>query len=329
MTGFRVPLLVIHGHVHTVLTRSPSKAAGFLSRGQLAAFPTETVYGLGADARNSAAVERIYKAKGRPLDNPLIVHIADESMLRTIVKNVPPSATRLIERFFPGPLTLVLPRGDTVPPVVSAGLNTLAVRMPAHPIAHDLLASCGFPVAAPSANRSGRPSPTTWEAVRDDLDGRIACILQGDRSTLGLESTVVDCTEDVPVLLRHGAVSAEELRAVVEIDAGATVSVSYPDRRSPGMQHQHYAPDAAVRMANSTLVPEPHSAYLGMNRPLHADDFELVKLCRDTAEYAHELFFFFRECERIGIRTIVCEEPPKDGIGSALHDRIQRASVRK
>lgn len=315
--------------MRTVLTRSPAIAARFLSEGQLAAFPTETVYGLGADARNAVAVEQIFEAKGRPLDNPLIVHVADESMLRSVVDAITPAASRLIEAFFPGPLTLVLPRASSVPAVVSAGLGTVGVRMPAHPVAHALLEACGFPVAAPSANRSGRPSPTTWQAVRDDLDGRIACILQGERSTLGLESTVVDCTAEIPVLLRKGAVSAEELCAVVEIASHSAVPVPKQPSRSPGMHYPHYAPEASVRMVDRTRAPGPQTAYLGINMPAHADGFEVIKLCSDVAEYAHELFYFFRHCEQIGIRTIYCEEPPTEGIGLALHDRIKRASERR
>ena len=162
----------------THLTESPEDAAAYIRRGQTVAFPTETVYGLGADAFNGDAVQQIFAAKGRPSDNPLIVHIADRAQVDRLAASVPGPARALMDRFFPGPLTLILPRCPDVPSVVTAGLDTVGVRMPDHPVAQRFLAACGTPVAAPSANRSGRPSPTTWQAVRDDLDGRIPCILK-------------------------------------------------------------------------------------------------------------------------------------------------------
>ena len=200
--------------MQTLLTTSPRSAAEFIRRGETVAFPTETVYGLGANALDETAVAKIFAAKGRPADNPLIIHLAEAEQMHTVAREINAAAHNFIEHFFPGALTLVVPKTERVPPNVTAGLATVGVRVPAHELAREFLRACAVPVAAPSANLSGRPSPTTWEAVREDLDGRIACILQGAQTEVGLESTVVDCTGDVPLVLRAGAVTLEQLRAV-------------------------------------------------------------------------------------------------------------------
>ena len=201
--------------MRTLLTGSPEEAARFIKGGGVVAFPTETVYGLGADAYNEHAVRKIFEAKRRPADNPLIAHVAAREQLADLTLEVPHAAEHLIETFFPGPLTLVLKKSDRVPLIATAGLDTVGVRMPASPLAHEFLTLCGTPVVAPSANISGRPSPTTWQAVFEDLDGRIDCILQGGPTDIGLESTVVDCTTKPPLVLRFGSVPLEELRGVV------------------------------------------------------------------------------------------------------------------
>src|SRR5258707_9388560 len=198
----------------TVLTESPEDAAEFVRRGELAAFPTETVYGLGADLFNQTALQKIFNAKQRPADNPLIAHISSIDELGFLTSDISDNATKLIERFFPGPLTIVFPRKSTIPDLATAGLSTIGIRMPRHPIARAFLKAVGGPVAAPSANLSGRPSPTTWEAVHEDLNSRIACILKGGPSEVGIESTVVDCSMEIPVLLRPGAVTFEQLREI-------------------------------------------------------------------------------------------------------------------
>ena len=192
------------------LTRSPQEAAEFILKGELVAFPTETVYGLGASLWDESALRKIFDAKGRPSDNPLIVHIAGLDQLDSIAATIPKSASIFIRRFFPGPLTLVLPKHPRVPLLATAGLETVAVRMPRLALAQEFLGLCGVPVAAPSANLSGRPSPTTWEAVKTDLDGRIACILVGDQTEVGLESTVVDCTGEQPI---DSAIRCSDARA--------------------------------------------------------------------------------------------------------------------
>jgi L-threonylcarbamoyladenylate synthase len=221
----------------------------------LVAFPTETVYGLGANAFDPAAVRRIFAAKGRPVDNPLIVHVADPDSLADLVTEVPEVGRRLMAAFWPGPLTLVLPKTDRVPPEVTAGLPSVAVRMPDHDVALGLIAAAGVPIAAPSANRSGRPSPTTAAHVREDLDGRIEVILDGGPTGVGVESTVVDVTGPGPTLLRPGGVPLEDLRRVVgEVAVDPGLSGEGVERpKAPGMKYTHYAPQAPLTL----LAPAP------------------------------------------------------------------------
>ena len=311
----------------TLLTTDVHEAAALIRRGELVAFPTETVYGLGADAFNPEAVRKIFKAKGRPLDNPLIVHIVHLDQLAHLVRDVPEAARRFMERFFPGPLTLVLPRHPDVPDEVTAGLPTVGVRMPRHPVAQAFLEACGTPVAAPSANRSGRPSPTRWEAVYADLNGRIACILQGDRSDMGLESTVVDCTGSEPVVLRAGAVPLEALRAVVPETrlVGDEASLK---ARSPGTRYRHYAPRARVVLVDhpDEAVPDPRHAYIGLTPPAHPEAFGACCICPDVETYAYELFDFFRRCDAQGCTRIYAQRVPRTGLGLALMDRLERAA---
>jgi L-threonylcarbamoyladenylate synthase len=313
--------------MRTLLTRSPDEAAAVIKAGGIAAFPTETVYGLGADVFDEKAVAKIFEAKRRPADNPLIAHIGSLDQLGGLVSDVPDVARRLIDAFFPGPLTLVLRRSARVPMIATAGLGTIGVRMPANPLANEFLLACATPVVAPSANISGRPSPTTWEAVFEDLSGRIDCILKGEATVIGLESTVVDCTAGEPMILRAGAVSLESLREIVP-----STRVVDPDEnntaRSPGMKHKHYAPRAAVVIVGPGFeVPNGGlNAFIGLEKPAGHPD--LVKICGSAAEYAHELFAFFRECDKKGIDTIYCQRIEDSGIGAALMDRISRAESR-
>lgn len=303
------------------------EAAGILRGGGVVAFPTETVYGLGASVFDEAAVARIFDAKQRPADNPLIAHISSIDQLEELASAVPGSARKLIDAFFPGPLTVVLPKFVRVPEIATAGLDTIGVRMPGSELARRFLKACGVPVVAPSANLSGRPSPTTWQAVMEDLDGRIDCILKGDPTEIGLESTVVDCTGDVPVVLRAGAVSLDQLRRVVpdiaEHEAG-TAAVF----RSPGLRHRHYSPRANVRLVHQDrqfeILDPRSSAFIGLRRPRARVGVE--RICGSIEEYAHSLFEFFRECDRRGIDTIYCEAVDETGIGIALMDRIRRAA---
>ena len=311
----------------TIYTDSPIEAARVIRAGGLVAFPTETVYGLGADLFDESAVQKIFQAKLRPSDNPLIVHIADRLQIDVIAGSVPKEARMLIDAFFPGPLTVVLERSPEVPLSATAGLETVGVRMPRNKTAHDFLAACGTPVVAPSANLSGRPSPTNWRAVAEDLDGRIECILKGDATEIGLESTVVDCTSQPLVVLRTGAVSLEDLKRIVP-DVRKYEGDDSDKLRSPGMRHRHYSPTASVILLDTEARPrETESAgYIGIND--RAESFRLKKLCASVADYARDVFEFFRECDRRQVLTIYCEVvPEEEGIGSALMDRLRRASL--
>lgn len=333
-------------------------AARYIRDGEVVAFPTETVYGLGANIFDEAAIRRIFVAKGRPGDNPLIAHIADLAQIDSIAAEIPPAARLLIDRFFPGPLTVILPKRHEVPLIATGGLETIGVRMPDHQVAIDLLRACGVPLVAPSANISGRPSPTTWQAVRSDLDGRIACILQGAPTRVGLESTVVDCTAPIPAILRAGAITFEQLREVIpeilvpehysqEIqDLADTRSAGpkssgpkspapqspgpqSPGPKSPGMKYRHYSPQARVIVCNSptALQPVGRSAYIGLD-PLHnPQEFASIAICRDIADYAARIFQFFRECDAAGIETIFCQSVDSEGLGLALMDRLTKAAT--
>jgi L-threonylcarbamoyladenylate synthase len=313
--------------VKTELTRSPDVAARYIREGGIVAFPTETVYGLGAAIFDEQAIAKIFEAKRRPADNPLIAHVGELKQIAELTTNIPESAQKFIERFSPGPLTIVLRKRETVPLIATAGLDTIAVRMPGNAMAKEFLRACGTTVVAPSANVSGRPSPTTWRAVQEDLDGRIDCILQGEPTLIGLESTVVDCSMDPPIVLRAGAVSLESLQEIV---AGTTAFVNdeINEARSPGMRHKHYSPSAAVVFSDEWQPDAscPETAFIGLVQPEWSPS--LLRVCDTVDEYAREVFEFFRECDRQGIETIVCQPVEESGIGAALMDRLRRAAER-
>lgn len=311
----------------TVLTTSPQTAAEFIRRGEVVAFPTETVYGLGANIFAEAAIRKIFRAKGRPTDNPLIAHVASLEQIASITSQITQSAAQLIAAFFPAPLTVILPKHTDVPELATAGLETIGVRMPRHIMAREFIRACGVPLVAPSANLSGRPSPTTWQAVKADLDGRIACILQGDQTEVGLESTVVDCTGVVPIVLRAGAITLEQLQAVIPNSRLADqAEVGAP--KSPGLKYRHYAPRARVVIVSAGRAAQTgeNAAYIGLQAPPTSAAFQRVKLCADVVDYAHELFDFFRECDAWGVKEIVCEAVEETGLGLALMDRLRRAA---
>ena len=302
-------------------------AAGLLREGQVVGFPTETVYGLGADAFNSEAVGRIFAAKDRPADNPLIVHVADVAGARAVVAEFPPLAVKAAARW-PGALTLVLPRGPRVPDIVTAGGATVGVRVPAHPVALALLREFGGPVAAPSANRSGRPSPTLARHVLADLDGRIPLILDGGATDVGLESTVVDLTRAVPLVLRRGGVTLETLRAAL----GPVDCLSGQDTeavaRSPGLRHRHYAPRARVVIV---AEGEGEAALRGAGRAgliaRRVVDGEFVRVLPASPEgFARGLFAALRELDELGLERIVVEGIDEAGLGAAIMDRLRRAA---
>jgi L-threonylcarbamoyladenylate synthase len=309
----------------TLLTKSPATAAGFVRRGALAAFPTETVYGLGANIFDEKAVEKIFVAKGRPSDNPLIAHVGSLDQIKLLAAEITPAARQFIEAFFPSPLTLVLPKAGKVPLIATANLPTVGVRMPDSRLALEFLKACGTPVVAPSANLSGKPSPTTWEAVFEDLNGRIDCILQGEMTKIGLESTVVDCTSEVPLVLRAGAITLEDLRQIVP-ETGVYQLQENEAVKSPGLKYRHYSPRARVVLMSreSGVENRERKAFIGLSEP--NQKFDLTKICASVEEYAHEVFNFFRECDRRGVETIYCQPVAEKGIGLALMDRLKRSS---
>jgi L-threonylcarbamoyladenylate synthase len=311
--------------MQTVLTTSPIEAAQIIKRGGVAAFPTETVYGLGANVFDEAAIKKIFAAKGRPTDNPLIAHIADVSQISLLASHITESARQFIEAFFPGSLTIVLPKSESVPTIATAGLQTVGVRMPRHELANDFLKACGVPLVAPSANLSGRPSPTTWQAVYEDLNGKIDCILKGEQTEIGLESTVVDCTGVVPLVLRAGAVTLEQLQTVVPQTRLANTKEDEP-ARSPGLKHKHYSPRARVVLINEVKEAEANkeNAYIGLDKP--DIEFGLQQVCSSVEEYAHILFLFFRQCDEREIKTIFCQKVEAKNLGLALMDRLKRSA---
>ena len=316
--------------METKLTESPFEAAEILKAGGLVAFPTETVYGLGANVFDEAAVGKIFEAKRRPADNPLIAHVGSMDQINDLSPEITANAQKLIDSFFPGPLTVVLKKRDAVPNIATAGLDSIGIRMPGQSTTQEFLKACGTPVVAPSANISGRPSPTTWQAVYEDLKGRIDCILKGDATEIGLESTVIDCRNEVPVILRLGAVSFEEIRSVLpETELPGSSEVA--ELRSPGLRHKHYSPRARVKIfdaaekSSDAVYGDSRVAFIGL-RPV-GDHFLVEKLCSSVEEYAHSLFEFFRECDRRNIDTVYCEPVNEIGIGAALMDRLRRAEA--
>lgn len=301
------------------------QAAKLLHRGQTVVFPTETVYGLGANAFSESAVRRIFLAKGRPSNNPLIVHVASVEMALTAAREVNPLARTLMERFWPGPLTLILPRSPELAPSVTAGLPTVGLRWPRHELCQQLLELCGFPVAAPSANRSGRPSPTSFQAARQEMDGRVAAILRGPDCQLGLESTVVGFDADRVVMYRPGAVTREDLEAV--LNTPVTLAQLGSVAASPGMLHRHYQPACPVHLYEELRevaagpqdwIISPVSAQAdGPGRRVLVDGLE---------DYARRLYHLFLEAEAAGASGIWCWLPPEGGLGQALRDRLLRAA---
>jgi L-threonylcarbamoyladenylate synthase len=315
----------------TRITRSPRVAAALLGRGGVVAFPTETVYGLGAAAFDTAAVAAIFRAKGRPPDNPLIVHLAAVEELDRVARRIPVAAARLLAAFAPGPLTVIVPRRRELPDAVTAGLDTVGVRVPAHPVARAFLEAAAVPVAAPSANRSGRPSPTTWTAVQDELAGRITGILQGGASEVGLESTVVDCTAGRPMILREGAVTLEMLRRVEPGVRGRPAAGEHAGpARSPGQKYRHYAPAARVVLVDGpAAVPEAgvqKAGYIGLEVCGFSRRPAWVVGCATVEEYARRLFDSFRAAEARGLMVVYCQRVPRTGLGRAVMDRLHRAA---
>ncbi len=315
------------------------EAAETLKNGGLVAFPTETVYGLGANALNEEAVAAIFRAKGRPQDNPLIVHIAHRDMLSTVVKSVPKAAEKLMDAFWPGPLTIIFEKSENVPMTVSAGLSTVAVRMPSHPVARALIEKSGVPVAAPSANLSGSPSTTRAEHVIADLNGRVDYIIDGGACQVGLESTVLDMTGDMPQILRPGGVSREALMAVLgEVAYEPALKDSRKAPKSPGMKYRHYAPKAQLFLAEpedetlllAALTKETKAGkktgvlYTGEK---HYPATFSVSCGTSPEDYARELFDALRKMDEKGADVIFAQLPKDEGgIVPALKNRMLKAA---
>lgn len=318
-----------------------NKAAELLKDGRLVAMPTETVYGLAASAYDESAVKAIFEAKGRPQDNPLIVHVSDMDMFRDVVGEMPEKALELAEKFWPGPFTMVLPRGEKIPASVSAGLDTVAVRMPENRIARELISISGLPLAAPSANKSGSPSPTTADHVLYDLDGKIDAVIVSHRSEVGVESTVITLCTNPPKLLRPGGVTLEQLKEVlpdIEVDK-AVLAEPEKDKpvASPGMKYKHYSPKAKVIMLDGEF--EQFKNFVNNNK---ADGvFALVfegeqGLKVPTVSFGHKendseqaavLFDALRELDDKGCKICYSRVPKKTGVGLAVYNRLIRAAA--
>lgn len=325
-----------------------AEAAQLLRQGELVAFPTETVYGLGANALDPEAVPKIFAAKGRPNDNPLIVHVGTFAAVEPLCY-VDERARNLMDAFWPGPLTMLLPKKSVIPAVTNAGLPSVAIRMPSHPVALKLLRACGVPVAAPSANTSGRPSPTTAAHVMDDLNGKLSLILDGGACEVGLESTVVDMTAVVPTIVRPGGVTLEMLLTVLT-EASVADSVMRPLRKdekaiSPGMMYRHYAPKGQLTLVKGepdrvrevcqslyeqavaggkkarVLAFEEHvSQYVGCKT------LTIGSLARPET-IARELFAALRRMDDEGVEVMLCEAVASEGIGLAIMNRMCRAAA--
>lgn len=327
-----------------------SQAAEIIKSGGLVAFPTETVYGLGANGLDRIAVAKIYQAKGRPSDNPLILHVAETKMVEQLSQNIPKEASLLMDTFWPGPLTLVLPKTAGIPPEVTGGLETVAIRMPDHPVALALIKAAEVPVAAPSANKSGRPSPTTAAHVQTDLQGRIDVILDGGPAGLGVESTVLDLSGSIPTILRPGGVTHEQLAQVlgeVTIDPSVLGEKLPQDKapRSPGMKYMHYAPAAPLTLfegdpervrqnissqAKELLSSGKRVGILATEESAAGYPTEAIILKighRETpTTAAARLFALLRQFDQLKVDAILAESVTAKGIGLAVLNRLRRAA---
>ena len=325
------------------------RAGEILKKGGLVAFPTETVYGLGGDALNPEASARIYAAKGRPSDNPLIVHIADMEALKVLTSEVPEKARLLADRFWPGPLTMIMPKSDAVPYATTGGLDTVAIRMPSHPTAYELIRSSGVYIAAPSANTSGRPSPTTAQHVYEDLNGRIDMIIDSGKVDIGLESTIVDLTGEIPTILRPGYITKEMLEEAVgpvTIDKAILADHEDPNLRpkAPGMKYKHYAPkgDLVIVEGKKQAVAETINhltkmdAEAGLKTAVIASDENLslydadCKITIGSREHeesiAANLYEVLREMDEMGVQKMYSESFAGGGLGAAIMNRLLKAA---
>ncbi len=324
------------------------EASEILKKGGMVAFPTETVYGLGADALDEEASAKIYRAKGRPSDNPLIVHIADMNQIDRLVKKIPDKAKKLMERFWPGPITVILEKSDLVPKGTTGGLDTVAIRMPSHPIALELIRTSGIPIAAPSANVSGRPSPTQSSHVEEDLGGKVDMIIDGGPVGIGIESTIVDCTSETPVILRPGYVTKEMLEETIgDVDTDRALTEPMSEGvvpKAPGMKYKHYAPKADLTMyrgdVQSVILKINEMAKTdtdaGRKVGIIASDETLdgyrqgtvisIGTRTDEDTIAHNLYRVLREFDSLGVDVIYGETFEDNRLGQAIMNRLLKAA---
>lgn len=324
-----------------------ARAGEILKRGGLVAFPTETVYGLGGDALNENSSRLIYAAKGRPSDNPLIVHITNMEALKKIVTEIPPAARKLAERYWPGPLTMIFHKSSAVPLATTGGLDTVAVRMPSHKTARAMIDAAGGYIAAPSANRSGRPSPTVARYVIEDLDGLVDMIIDGGEVNIGLESTIIDLTGEVPTILRPGYVTQDmltETLGLVDVDRTILDANSHQAPKAPGMKYRHYAPKGNLSIVEGepervvSYINERISALQKEGRKTgviatdetvaryHGDDIKSVGSRRDEAVIARHLFRILREFDDDNVEVMFTESFETAGIGQAIMNRLLKAA---
>jgi L-threonylcarbamoyladenylate synthase len=308
-------------------------AIEILQKGGTVAIPTETVYGLAADATNEAAVRKIFHAKGRPAANPLIVHVATAADIERFATIEHAWIRNVIDRFSPGPISFVLKSLPGLATSVTAGLDTVAIRIPDHPLLSELLKASQLALAAPSANRSGRPSPTTWQAVIQDLDGLIDAVICDEPCRVGIESTVIDATHDSPIILRPGAITLEDLQTVAP---NSRFAVEHKDEtaRSPGTQFRHYKPIARVVIVDGVNQINPTEdegfAIIGLSQDMTSSVTQRAKLkqaCQTVDEYVRDIFQFFRRADEAGCSTIYCLSVEEIGLAVALMDRLRRASA--
>ena len=313
-------------------------AAGeMIKTGGLVVFPTETVYGLGADGLSADAVKKIFKAKGRPSDNPLILHVADFELAEKIGE-INPSARLIMEKFWPGPVTVIVKKKDIVPAEVTAGLDTVAIRMPENEIARALIAAAGVPVAAPSANLSGKPSPTAFRHAFDDMNGRVDMIIDGGDCDIGIESTVVDTTSDTPTVLRPGGITAEMLREILpdtEIEEHKKEGTEGYTPKSPGMKYKHYAPDAQVilyksqeKLVDDITAFRAEGKKVGLFKKedsVLSADIDL-SWGNDTKDLAKCLFYSLRRFDELGADVVLCELPEKSGMWQGVYNRLYKSA---
>jgi len=301
------------------------RAAALIRSGELVAFPTETVYGLGANALDVEAVEKIYAAKGRPRSTPLIVHVESIEMARGLVREWPEKADRLARRFWPGPLTLVLPKQAHVPDRLTAGLDTVGIRMPSNAIALALIQEAGVPIAAPSANRFTELSPTTAQHIREALGDRVSMVLDGGRTTIGIESTVLSLVGSDAILLRPGMVSQADIEGIIGPVrvSKATETMAHP---APGMHRRHYSPRTPLILVDGGILPIGRGVYLWFHH--QADAVRSVKMPDDPHAYASVLYEKLHAADAERLDWIAVEAPPQDPSWTAIRDRLQRAAAR-